>query len=78
MKTRLLIIILVSIISIFLFLQAPSFFGQPECNDEIDNRESDCSLWNNWQWIEYELLHCWQLNTTKTIWPSAYQKIGCV
>lgn len=78
MKNRYKILIIgIVIISVLLFLQAPSIMGQPECNGEIIHTDYSCSLWNNWNWIEYELLHCWELNIGKTVWPSAYQNIGC-
>jgi len=66
------------IISILLFLRAPLIIGQPECNDEIVSTDYDCRLWSNWNWIEIELLHCWELNTGKILWPAAYVNIGCL
>lgn len=51
--------------------------GQPDCNDETIRSDYDCPLWDNWDWIEFELLHCWELNMGKTVWPAAYQNMGC-
>lgn len=64
MKTQYKILIAsIPIISIFLFLQAPLIIGQPECNDEILDIDYDCDLWNNWDWVYYNLFENYKVFT---------------